>query len=120
MVIRIKDTPILITNYDFRNVSDFSKFVESIIPFLNGARGLILFGEEFSIEVLKLIIDNSKKNLNIVPIRAKYLSIYEYEDAALFTNSRFIDKDREMKLASINADDFGFGCEFDAGTKGFG
>ena len=106
--LRFKDTAVLLTNHEFKNAGEFMNLVNKFIPTLsqNGFTSCVMFGGQFSMDILKLIIDNSAK-FPILPIKSRYLSVYEFEDIALFTGARFIDVDRMMKLEELKSEDFG-------------
>src|SRR3990167_8783117 len=102
------DAPVLLTNYIFDDLAMQTVFSEH--GRLDALPRVIVIAPEFKTSVLQLMANINKKHgaLTFAPVKAPSLKTVQFEDVAVYTGARFINKDEGDKLQSITNNDLGF------------
>lgn len=99
------DCPIIITNHKVDNVNDY-------VPLLRDCGSVtskvVFVAPSFSDNALKDIAATCKAGYFVYPVKAPSLRTPQFEDLAVYTGSKFINKDEGMLLKTANKSCMGF------------
>lgn len=104
----VLDAPVILTNYTFDDLAMTTIFGERgrLAPLPR----VIVIAPEFKTSVLQNMANINKKHmaLTFAPVKVPSLKTVQFEDVAVYTGARFINKDQGDKLSSITDNDLGF------------
>lgn len=114
-----EDVEVILTNWKLDNVGQVADFLN---PILKKHPKVAILAPDFSKEVVEdlfkacyqLVPDGKggamkqKSNIDIFPVKVPSLRTEQFEDIAIYTGARFINKDQGDKLYSFKESDLGF------------
>lgn len=106
-----QDCPVLITNYALDNGGDISSVLRRFnegTPNTPGTSKIIVIAPSFSESVLVSMVAAVKQGYFIYPVKVPSLRTEQFEDLAIYSGARFINKDKGNTLRSASMQDLGF------------
>lgn len=103
-----EQVPVLITNYKL--TKDHLPAIQQIIEKLvkSGVKSFVLFAENYEREAREIILNTTfNTSFKILPVKSPSLTTPDFEDLAIYTGAKFIDKNQKMTLTNLTLDDFG-------------
>lgn len=93
----VEDCPVLVTNHAIDNIATFANTTNKL-----KTSKLIVFAPSFSENVLLSLLPAKKQGFIVYPVACPALRTEQWEDLAIYTGSKFINKDANMKLENIH------------------
>lgn len=98
----VEDCPVFITNYKLDN----EVLVQHIITLAQSSK-LILIAPDFSTLVLTKLALAFKEGLFVYPVKIPSIRTEQMEDMSVFMGATLVDKQKGMKIESMNGQEFG-------------
>lgn len=100
-----EDCSVFITNHAFDNIADI-KFLKKLNG--DGISKIIIIAPSFSENVLINMLNASKGNYLIFPVKVPSLRTEQFEDIATYSGATFFDKTKGKNLSHVQVGDLGF------------
>jgi len=97
---------ILLTNFEFENPLDLKAITETVSK--AGKKALVIFAKSFSKNVLIEMFKAKKAGFHFLAVKIPSLLTDEHDDIAVYTNSRFFDKNQGTDISHATMGSLGF------------
>ena len=100
-----ENAPVILTNYTVDK-----KIMETFMTKLEGLPKMIIIAPDFEEATLVIMAEINLKHKNLIyaPVKVPSLKTVQFEDVAVFTGARFLNKDQGDKCENITNADLGF------------
>lgn len=100
------DAPVLLTNFGLDNPTDIAATLSNLNT--SGVTKIVVVAPSFSDNVLMSMVAAVKQGYFIFPVSVPGMRTEQFEDAAIYFGARFIDKNKNGRLNSVQKADLGF------------
>lgn len=100
----LNDYHVLVTNHALDNASDIARTLQTLNA---GTSKIAILAPSFSENVLVQMVQAIKQGFFVFPVHVPSLRTEQFEDFAVYTDSKFIDKAKGMSLRNVTFKDLG-------------